>query len=116
MKCRIFENDGYDDYYPLAKSICSDFRILLERIVETVFLADVVQRHRRAVNTMGKIGNLVKIVKTDCELIDEMMTKYSCYEHSQSDEAPVDVPDPDQIEADIDRMIEWHKEFTGRAA
>ena len=112
---KAFLNDGYDDYYPLEKAICSDFRILLERIVETVFLADVVQRHRRAVNTMGKIGNLAKIEKKDCDLIDEMMTKYSCFEHSQSDEAPVDVPEPDQIEADIDRMIEWHKEFTARA-
>lgn len=113
---KVFLNYGNDGYYPLAKAICSDFRILLERIVETVFLADVVQRHRRAVNTMGKIGNLAKIEKKDCDLIDEMMTKYSCYEHSQSDEAPVDVPEPDQIEADIDQMIEWHKEFTGRAA
>jgi hypothetical protein len=113
---KIYEADGYDYYYPQAKSICSDFRILMERIVETVFLADVIQRHRRAVNTMGKIGNLVKIGTADCDLIDEMMTKYSCYEHSQSDEAPVDVPDPDQIEADIDRMIKWHKEFTGRAS
>lgn len=111
---KAWENDGYDSYYPLAKAICSDFRILLERIVETVFLADVVQRHRRAVNTMGKIGNLAKIKAADCDLIDELMTKYSCYEHSQSDEAPVDVPEPKDIEADIDRMVEWHREFTAR--
>ena len=113
---KVLKNDGSDEYYPLAKAICSDFRILLERIVETVFLADIVQRHRRSVNTMGKIGNLAKIEKKDCDLIDEMMTKYSCYEHSQSDESPVDVPQPEQIDADIDRMIEWHKEFAARPA
>ena len=111
---KIYESDGYDDYYPHGKSICSDFRVLMERIVETVFLADVIQRHRRAVNTMGKIGNLVKITTADCALVDEMMTKYSCYEHSQSAEAPVDVPEPAELEADIDRMIEWHKDFTER--
>lgn len=111
---KAYETDGYESYYPLAKAICSDFRILCERIVETVFLADVVQRHRRAVNTKGKIGNLAKITASDCNLIDELMTKYSCYEHSQSDEAPVDVPEPEEIEKDIDRMVEWHKEFTAR--
>ncbi len=52
---KVYESDGSDAYYIHAKSICSDFRFLMERIVETVFLADVVQRHRRAVNTMGKI-------------------------------------------------------------
>lgn len=113
-KARKAYEDGYDSYYPLAKAICSDFRILMERIVETVFLADVIQRHRRAVNTMGKIGSLVKIEKSDCDLIDAMMTKYSCYEHSQSEEAPIDVPGPDDLEDDIQRMIQWHEEFSKR--
>jgi len=48
--------------------------------------------------------------------IDAMMTKYSCYEHSQSMEAPVDVPDPQELEIDVQRMIDWHKEFTNRPA
>ena len=111
---KVYANEGSEPYYIHGKSICSDFRILMERIVETVFLADVVQRHRRAVNTMGKIGNLVKITTSDCELIDQMMTKYSCYEHSQSSEAPVDVPEPDELEKDIEKMIDWHNEFSKR--
>lgn len=105
---------GSDAYYPLAKAICSDFRILLERIVEVVFLGDVVQRHRRAVHTQGKIHQLAKITKEDCDMVDELMTKYSCYEHSQSDEAQVELPDPDVIEKDIDRIIAWHSEFSKR--
>lgn len=113
---KVYETEGSDAYYIHAKSICSDFRILMERLVETVFLADVVQRHRRSVNTLGKIGNLVKIQASDCDLIDAMMTKYSCYEHSQSMEAPVDVPDPQELEIDVQRMIDWHKEFTNRPA
>ena len=47
-------------------------------------------------------------------MIDDVMTKYSCYEHSQSAEAPVEVPDPDEIEADIDRLLAWHNEFKDR--
>jgi len=102
-------------YYPLGKSICSDFRILLERMVEFVLLADVVQRHRRAVNTLGKIQNLVKIKMADCALIEELMTKYSSYEHSQSSEAPVELPDPDVLKTDIERLVAWHSEFTKRS-
>ena len=67
---KVYESEGSDSYYIHAKSICSDFRILIERLVETVFLADVVQRHRRAVNTKGKIENLLKINADDCALVD----------------------------------------------
>jgi energy-coupling factor transporter ATP-binding protein EcfA2 len=109
------QEHGTVAYYPLGKSICSDFRILLERMVEFVLLADVVQRHRRAVNTLGKINNLVKITTTDCALIEELMTKYSSYEHSQSSEAPVELPEPDELKADIERLIAWNSEFSKRS-
>lgn len=110
------QTQGTDAYYPMGKSICSDFRILLERIVEFVLLADVVQRHRRAINTLGKIHKLTKIKPTDCAFIEQLMTKYSSYEHSQSSEAPVALPEPDELETDIELLIDWHKEFTQRSA
>lgn len=106
--------EGAEAYYPLAKAICSDFRILLERIVELALLADVVQRHRRAVNTQGKIQQLAKIRAGDCDLVDGFMSKYSRYEHSQSSEAPVEPPQPEELEADIDCLIAWHAEFRAR--
>ena len=108
-------NDGADAYYPLAKAICSDLRILTERIVEFILLADVVQRHRRAVNTQGKVHQLAKIRISDCDLIDEIMTKYSCFEHSQPTESPIELPLPDELGADIDRLLSWHGEFKTRA-
>lgn len=108
------QEQGTDAYYPLGKSICSDFRILLERMVEFVLLADVVQRHRRAVNTLGKIQNLAKITTTDCKFIEQLMTKYSCFEHSQSNEAPVELPEPNELDADIRCLIDWYNEFTKR--
>lgn len=112
---KAHQDHGWDDYYPLGKSICSDFRILLERVVEFVMLADVVQRHRREVHTKNKIRHLAKITSADCALIEDLMTKYSCFEHSQSNEAPVQVPEPDELKADIERLIAWHSEFTKRA-
>ncbi|MDD2309196.1 MAG: AAA family ATPase [Desulfuromonadaceae bacterium] len=112
---KVLKQDGSEAYYPLAKGICSDFRILIERIVELVFLADVIQRHRREVHTKNKIGKLAKITSDDCLLVDEFMGKYSCYEHSQSAEAPVDVPPPNDLYDDINKLLTWHGEFKGRA-
>lgn len=111
---KILEEEGSELYYPHAKMLCSDFRILIERIVESNLLADVVQRYRRAINTMGKIDKLAKITKSDCDIIDEFMTKYSCYEHSQPQEAPVNVPAPEEIAQDIDKILSWLNEFEKR--
>lgn len=110
----VYDIDGSEAYYPEGKAICSDFRVLLERVVEFVLLADVVQRHRRAVNTQGKIQKLAKISSADCALIEELMSKYSRYEHSQSNEAPVDIPPPDELNEDINRLIVWYGEFDKR--
>lgn len=111
----VFQTEGGEAYYPLGKAICSDFRILLERVVEFVLLADVIQRHRRAVNTQGKIHLLAKIKPSDCQLIEELMSKYSRYEHSQSIEAPLELPTPDELGDDINRLLIWHGEFTNRS-
>ena len=94
---KIFQEQGKEVYEPIAKSICSDFRILLERMIESELLADVVHRYRRAVNTIGKINKLSRITDIDCKFFDHMMTKYSRYEHSQPTEAPVQLPDPDSF-------------------
>ncbi|WP_290525793.1 AAA family ATPase [Alcanivorax sp.] len=111
---KAFEKDGYDAYYPLAKAICSDFRVLIERIVEFDLLADVVMRHRRAVNTKGKVHRLAKVTSEDCQLIETLMDQFSCFEHSQSDESPVDIPDPAVLDEALTMIIEWHEDFSKR--
>jgi hypothetical protein len=79
-----------------------------------VFLSDVIQRHRRDVNTTGKIKGLLKIKESDCGMIDDLMGRYSCYEHSQTSETPVDVPSPNELKNDIKALLIWHDEFKGR--
>jgi energy-coupling factor transporter ATP-binding protein EcfA2 len=106
-----YETNGQEEYYPLGKAICSDFRIILERIVENVFLSGVVLRYRRDVNTK-QLSDLLKITEVDCNIIDGLMTKYSHYEHSQPPESPVPVPHPAEIDNDLDKMISWHDEFS----
>lgn len=113
---KALEEHGQEVYTPLAKALCSDFRILLERMIECELMADVVQRYRRAVTTMGKIGKLAHITEADCKYFDEMMTKYSTYEHSQPGEAPVELPNPDELKADFEALKKWREDFVARAA
>jgi ABC-type lipopolysaccharide export system ATPase subunit len=111
---KAHDEEGQEAYAPLAKAICSDFRILLERMIECDLLGDVVQRFRRAINTLGKIKKLARINTNDCKFFDDMMTKYSRYEHSQPGESPVSPPDPDELKADLEALRDWRDEFGER--
>ena len=111
---KIYENEGGNEYEYAAKYLCSEVRILLERIIEHDLLADVVKRHRRAINTQGKIEKLAYITGDDCHFLDAMMSTYSIYEHSQSDESPVSLPDPDQLQEDMIKLKNWHDNFLKR--
>lgn len=112
---KVLESQGQAEYELLAKGICSDIRILLERFIENDLLADVVQRFRRSVNTVGKLKKLSKITAEDCNLFDDLMTEYSRYEHSQALDAPVLLPSPEEFQRDMLRIKEWLTEFKQRA-
>lgn len=111
---KVFEEQGSAAYRNLAKAICSDIRILIEKIVEADFLAGVIERFKREVNTRGKLGKLAVITAEDCAYVDELMTKYSRFEHSQPGELAVALPDPDEFEADLTRLKGWMEDFTKR--
>jgi NurA-like 5'-3' nuclease len=98
----------------LWKAICSDFRTVLERVVESVLLSEIVLRYRRDIQTKNKLSNLLKISKEDCDMLDDLMTKYSFFEHSQPPESPIRIPEPAVLEADLNNMIKWHEEFKQR--
>ncbi|MET3445472.1 AAA family ATPase [Ralstonia sp. 1138] len=105
--------EGYEER---VKSFCSDFRILVERCVETVLLNDVLVRFRRSITTQGRIGALSKIEAADCSMIDDLMTRYSVFEHSQSSELPAQSPSLEVLEKDADMLAQWIKDFGARAA
>ena len=102
---RAWQVEGTPAYAIHAKALCSDIRITVERLIENDLLADVVQRFRRAIHTLNKINKLASIQLDDCALLDGMMTKYSCYEHSQPSEAPIFLPPPDELADDLDKLI-----------
>ena len=112
---KLWDDGNADAYDAEAKGACSDFRILLERSIETIMLAEVVLRFRRGIQTQGRLAKLAKIDTNDCSLIDELMTRYSVFEHSQTDELPAKAPDIDELESDADRLAEWLDEFSKRA-
>ena len=111
---KVYEEAGTAEYRVLAKAICSEIRITLERLIEKDLLADVIQRFRRPIQTLGKIDKLARINASDCQFIDIMMTKHSRYEHSQPQEAPVALPNPDELESDLKKLIGWLTEFSAR--
>jgi hypothetical protein len=110
----IFDESGWDAYQAHAQSICTNIRKVIERTIEVDLLGDVIQRHRRAINTLGKIDKLADITPEDCKFVDEMMTKYSRYEHAQSDEAPVTLPEPDELLEDITNLKKWRDGIDAR--
>ena len=111
---KMGDEGGAETYRGLAQGICSDFRKLLERTVEDDLFNEVVKRHRRSITTDNRLGTLHSIEAKDCQLIDRLMTKYSFYEHSQSQEIPAFIPDAIELKGDIELLKQWRIDFTTR--
>ena len=112
---KLIDKPDVPGYQERAKSVCSDYRILVERCVEKILFNDVLQRFRRSVETKGRIGALAKINPADCAFIDDLMTRYSVFEHSQPDEFPAALPDFDVLASDVSELSKWIGEFEKRA-
>ena len=112
----VSETDGAGAYRIHAQGICTDFRKLLERTVEDDLLNQVVKRHRRSVTTENRLVPLPHITRKDCNFLDELMTKYSYYEHSQSQEAPISLPEEPELRKDLESLKTWREDFKNRSA
>jgi len=109
------ESGEFEHAEILLKSICSDFRTLVERSIENDLLCGVVQRFQRPVHTL-KLKDLAKLKDADCNLLDSLMTKYSGFEHSQPTESPVELPKPDDLLTDMTSLKNWREEYAKRSA
>ena len=109
------ENNKPEQAEILLKSICSDFRTLIERSVENDLICGVIQRFQRPVHTI-KLKHLAKLKDEDCKFLDSLMTKYSRFEHSQPAESPIDLPKPDELLGDMTLLKNWREEYTKRSA
>lgn len=115
VRLRKLQQQGDSEAYEVfAKSACSDFRIIVEKTVEFILLADVVGRFRRAINTQGKLHKLAKVTHGDCQFIDDLMTRYSVFEHAQAEELPSSALELEVFEADVTALHCWIGEFSNR--
>ena len=110
---KLQEEGRYEEYDNGIKSLCSDFRKVVEQGIETDLLSGIVTRFKLSVQSR-KLRYLKIVTNDDVALFDSMMTKYSEYEHSQSLERPVSLPELSDIENDIDRLKKWHEDFARR--
>lgn len=111
---KALSHEGSDAYSLHAKSISSELRIIIERIIEQELLGGIVLRHQRKLTTNNKLNVLSKIKKEDCDFLESLMAEYSVYEHSQSAEAPTEPPTPEKLEESLKTIVDWHTEFSRR--
>lgn len=108
-----YASGEYESYDNGIKSLCSDFRKIVEQGIETDLLCKIVTRFGYSVNTL-RLKYLYVVTPSDIDLFNNMMTKYSAYEHSQSTERPIELPDLRDIERDVDVLISWCADFGKR--
>ncbi|MBE5937212.1 MAG: hypothetical protein E7265_04185 [Lachnospiraceae bacterium] len=94
--------------------LCQQIRIHVEKCIEDTLLNGVVLRYRKSIQTHGRIMWLSEITQSDCKIIDDMMTKYSYYDHSMADETPLQEFSLEEIERDVDKLITWLTEVNSR--
>lgn len=112
---KTFSDSGkVSEYEAAIKAVCSDLRILTERAVEEVLLNAVVKRFRRSITTMNKLHDLSKITFSDCDTLDDLMTRLSVYEHAQPDELPAVVPEVEEIRRHAETLRDWIDSFKKR--
>ena len=97
----------------LIQSLCSDFRKVIEQGISQDLLSGIVSRYGREISSL-KLTRLYAITRKDITLFHNMMSKYSCYEHSQPIETPLALPDISDLEADLVAMEEWANKYDKR--
>ena len=113
---KMATNNGQVDLAEnFLKSICSDFRTLVERSIENDLLCGIVQRFQRPVHTL-KLKDLKKLKIIDLEFLDSLMTKYSGFEHSQPAESSIELPRLDEIHNDMTELKNWRDQYLKRSA
>ena len=110
-----FKNQEYESYNSGIKALCSKLRIIVEHGIETDLLQSIVTRFGYSVGSL-KVRLLYNVKEDDIAVFEKMMTKYSAYEHSQSLERPVALPELSDIEADIESLLGWCKDFWSRCS
>ena len=106
-------SEGPSQYEPLAANLCLKMRQTVERALEDILIAKVVQRYRKNVQ-ITQVKDLAKIAESDCKLIEEYWYKYSRLLHDHREGNPVTWYSPEDIKEDVEQLKKWVGEFKAR--
>lgn len=113
-KIRKLREDGdYDLADAKLKSCCTIVRVDIEYLIEKLLLNGLVTRYSKNISSL-KIRYLKIIESKDVDFIEKMMTKYSYFEHSQPSEKPIELPDLECLEKDVNDLIDWGNDYKKR--
>ena len=105
---KLFRDGHQDAYEKEAQHLYGLLREAWERALEEVLLNGVVERYRPSVETK-RILQVADITDEDCRALDAAMTKSSKWlrGHDQSPAARAPVPEPTELNADIESLEKW---------
>ena len=113
---RKLHRDGrQDDYETAAVEIYGFLREAWERALEEVLLDGVVERFRPGVQTR-QVESLADITPADCKAVITAMTKCSRWlrGHDEAPAARADVPEPAELEDDIEDLERFRRAVHAR--
>jgi hypothetical protein len=109
---KIYKAGDELEHRKLTVDAYRQLRIAWERAVEEVLFRNVVLRFRKGIETQRLSGVLVE--DGDFAIVDSGMSKCSNYAHDQALLGGCEVPDPDELLADINELDEWRKKISER--
>lgn len=110
---QLHEDENYRVHDMYMLRLCSDIRNIVEEGIERTLLGGIVNRFDLPVYSQ-KIRYLRVINISDIDLFDNMMSKYSQYDHSQPIESPLVFPSLSEIESDIDDLLSCANDLKNR--
>lgn len=114
---KLFRDNHIAAYDKEAAYIYGRLQEAWERGLEEVLLAGLVERFGVGVKTQH-IKTISDITDADCDELHKSMTKCSKWRtgHDQAAAAKQDVPEPDELKADIEILDEWVSRIRKRRA
>jgi len=109
---KVYKSGDEIEHRKLTAEAYQLLRIAWERAIEEVLLCNVVLRFRKGIETQRLAGVVVE--DPDYTTVDQWMTKCSNYAHDQALLGGVEVPDPDELLADINALDTWRGEIHKR--
>lgn len=102
---RAYKSGEREQYEINTEKCYKKLRETCERSIEEILFADSIERFRPSIETTRLKG--VTFTDDDYKFIERVMSKYSGYVHDQALVKGGRMPDPDELERDINELDEY---------